>query len=733
MLSPHTGFLQDAAPDKKEQRRTSLVDCVLLGMFWILAVAAVNPIGEFPLNDDFAFAQTVRQLYQNGIYQQPSWGSMTFISQSLWGLLFCLPAGFSFTALRFSTIILGFAGVSSTYFLLRELGGGRSQAWIGSLAVASNPIYFALSHTFMTDVPFTAANTLAAYFFVRAIKSDSVIPIVAATFFGLLGMLCRQIGIVLMIIFCIVYPMQKGLSLRSIARAGLPLLIALLALFAFEHWLTATHTMPKQYNAPADWMRVTYSKRSWSQLLLHSFLNLVAVLLYAGLFLGPFLIVISGRYVPRLAPKIVRRIVVMALLIFLGAILTIGKPMPVLQNILVPEGIGPVTLHDSYILGISSAPTLPGWFWILVTCASVVGAVVLVLFVVDGVSNSRTLSFLFLISVSAVLLAPIVLIGVWDRYVLPALPLLMGATLLAAGNRPAHAPRQVFQYVCILTILITSLFSISITHDYLQWNRTRWEALNELRTKEGIDASQIDGGMEYNGWYLYDPEYKRSPDKSWWWVHGNQYMIAMQEVSGYEAIRTYPYSRWVPPNQYWLLLLRKTNSTAANVHKPRGLGQIFQPDPARENFSFFMLGVALQSEHPEKDCFELAFESAMGQGDTASQLLYVEQKSAEIQNLRGYQKDFRAGLSQIARIILNAQLAFESKQDAWHSVYNNDRFREEFSSALVSFQNSGDIGKAILKQLEKAGKKIDRNNDSVFSDQEIKSFLTPKLQAKNSQ
>ena len=42
------------------------------------------------------------------------------------------------------------------YFLLRRLGASRGLAVLGALLLGFNPIYFALSFTFMTDVPFTA-------------------------------------------------------------------------------------------------------------------------------------------------------------------------------------------------------------------------------------------------------------------------------------------------------------------------------------------------------------------------------------------------------------------------------------------------------------------------------------------------------------------------------------------------------------------------------------------------
>ncbi len=71
------------------------------------------------------------------------------------------------------TLIFGLAGVGATYFILKEVGLSRGVCLIGSLTLALNPIYFSLSYTFMTDVPFYTVFVLSAYFFLRSIRTDS--------------------------------------------------------------------------------------------------------------------------------------------------------------------------------------------------------------------------------------------------------------------------------------------------------------------------------------------------------------------------------------------------------------------------------------------------------------------------------------------------------------------------------------------------------------------------------
>ena len=71
-----------------------------------VAVVLVNPVGDFPLNDDWSYGSAVKGLVEQGVYRLSDWTAMPLLTQVLWGSLFSLPAGFSFTALRFSTLAM---------------------------------------------------------------------------------------------------------------------------------------------------------------------------------------------------------------------------------------------------------------------------------------------------------------------------------------------------------------------------------------------------------------------------------------------------------------------------------------------------------------------------------------------------------------------------------------------------------------------------------------------------
>ena len=114
----------------------------------------------------------------------------------------------------------------------------------------------------------------------------------------------------------------------------------------------------------------------------------------------------------------------------------------------------------------------------------------------------------------------------------------------ALGQRPTRARLVLCAWCCWRASV---LLQRAGTRDYLAWNRVRWKALNDLLADGKVTAADVDGGFEFNGWYLYDPAYQAEPGKSWYWVNRDSYLLAFAEMPGRSAVREYPYPHWLPP------------------------------------------------------------------------------------------------------------------------------------------------------------------------------------------
>ena len=140
---------------------------IILVLLWVISALIINPIGEFPLNDDWAYAKSVFILCQKGEIYFGNWPAMTLIAQILYGAAFCKIFGLSFTVLRISVLLLGLAGIIAFYFLSLKFTRNSLFSFISSALIGFNPLYFSLCYTFMTDVPFIVCLVFSTFFYYR--------------------------------------------------------------------------------------------------------------------------------------------------------------------------------------------------------------------------------------------------------------------------------------------------------------------------------------------------------------------------------------------------------------------------------------------------------------------------------------------------------------------------------------------------------------------------------------
>ena len=544
-----------------------LLMVLLIVGLWVLAILLINPRGEFPLNDDWCYAGTVKALLEGGGLKLSGCSSTNIIAQVLWGALFCLPFGFSFVALRISTLTLGVIGVLAFYGLLREIGADRGTALFGALLLAFNPLYLVLSYTFMPDVPFTAVSLVSFYFLVRGMKRNLRLEIAAGLFFACLALLIRQNGLAIFIAFGLAYLAKSGLRLRNIVLAGIPVALGCGVQLLWQLWLNYKHFSLPVYARQGRWI---LSPDLSGQGATSFARGLVIIAVYLGLFLLPLLLFV-GR--TKLAELCRSRLLNLAAVLFAvwAAFLLRHQQMPFLPNVLYDLGLGPATLRDSFLLKLPSLPTAGKTFWSVVAFVGLAGAFVLIqmTFLAFGeavnilpISATKRAPLVLLFASGLIYLVPMAVLFInidlaFDRYLLFLVPLGIAIVILLVSNVSLGQAGPAFRTVAIASLVLYGTFSIAGTHDYLSWNRARWQALNNLAA-ERVTPIDIDGGFEFNGWYLYDLDYIPRLKKSWWWVFRDDFMVTFGPVPEFTEIRRYPFRRWLPPGEGNILVLRRS-------------------------------------------------------------------------------------------------------------------------------------------------------------------------------
>jgi len=553
-----------------------VIDFFLLTVFWLMSLVVVDPTGNFPLYDDWSYALTVKHLLATGTYQPTGFAAMTLIVNVLWGGAFCLLAGFSFVVLRFSTLFASWLGILSVYWLMRECRQPRGVTLLATLVFAFDPAYYFLSNTFMTDVLFIDLTVFAAIFFLKDLERRSNARLFMATIFSLAAVMSRQIGLAVPLAFAIVSILQQGGKARAACRAVMPLILCVVALIGFEQWLARTGRLPALYNYKTETLvEAIGHPAKLAGVFAHS---CYLCLMYLGFALSPILCL----SLPRLRSNHKHWWVLCAWLAAALTGLTIvnglcgkGFTMPLSNNVVHRSGLGPLTLRDAFF--VNTTPMLPEFFWLAVTMISVAGATILasrIIFLAGGAVrkllpfqlDSNEAGGLFLVLAGVVYLLPFFINGFVDRYLLPAVPFLMAGVLIhlpqsAAQTRPQPRAMLAGFAPAKLTgaLLLAGFIGYGVcgTRDYLAWNRARWVALNDLMQKDKVLPSAIDGGFEFNGYYLYRPDYKIDPKKSWWWVDDDDYLITFHPTTNYSVYRTYPYTHWMPPYTGTICVLKR--------------------------------------------------------------------------------------------------------------------------------------------------------------------------------
>jgi hypothetical protein len=556
-----------------------LADLLFITVLCSVTCLVVNPIGNFPLNDDWVYGRAVEQLLRAGDYRPLDLATPTLLSNVLWGALFCLPGGFSFTALRLSTLVAALLGVIGSYILVRDLNQPRWLALSISLVLAFNPIYYALSHTFMTDVPFIAVAVWSAVFLSRSLRSGSEAQMLIGTLLALVATLSRNLAMFLPLAFALTMMLKSKLTLRVVVRAVFPLFLCSGFFFGFEHWLKVSGRLPalSDYQVKLLLHGLADPRRFLPQL----FINYYFALVYLGFFLFPILLlrlrdlmfIRNGRAWSLMSIGIAAMAAGATLQVTGFSLQANGLALPseVPGNILVKSGIGPITLRDTFELNLDHMSALPDGLWIVATGMALTGAVLLIAklsllvsahfpkIIYRNLSSNDDAVGVFLILCAIIYLTAVIAAGFYDRYLIPCLPFI-ATGIIALSGKCLNVPPGEFKYtrhIAFAVVGVFGLFAVGATRDYLTWNRIRWLALQHLILNDGVHASDIDGGYEFNGYYLYNVHYKESPGRSAWWVAGDTYQIGFGGVPGYTVFRNYTYQNWLLPRRQAVVVLRR--------------------------------------------------------------------------------------------------------------------------------------------------------------------------------
>jgi hypothetical protein len=511
-----------------------LVDCGLILACGALLALLVRPFQDTPFVDDWVYGWSVQHLLAGDGLAVMEWSSHANLAHVLWGTLFCLPFGFSFTALRISTWTAALVGLCGFYLLLRALGVERRHAVLGTALLGLNPVFFILSATFMTDVPFVTLEIWATLALVTAIARHDERRLWLFALVCSAAMAVRVVGVVLPIAAVLVLLTHGGTWGRVPRR--LALAAAPLAFFALLAWWSASHLV---HIADLTWVpgSPTFRKRFLLESLPSLPAFLVKTILCAAATLGIALLPLVAAAAHR---RHVRPAAVAStfLLLLVGIAWLAGMTWP---ETLAPGFVwtwGELGATEQLVAGLPS-PLMPPAIAHLATLLALMSSAV-----ATAIAWRRLRAgdaFLAWSLVGHVALAAFLWLF-YDRYLLAILPLVIALVLRGAP--------QLRERTMVAGVVVLGLMSVLGTRDHLAYNTALWHAVDGLRAA-GVPEDQIDAGYVVDGWFHFArPEHAPRDASgqrifSWLTAPGGllPWQIANRPLPGWQVTETVPYTR----------------------------------------------------------------------------------------------------------------------------------------------------------------------------------------------
>lgn len=519
---------------------------LLLAALLALIVLAIDPRGDFPLNDDWNFALGTWWFADHGEFRFARFTGMSLRAQIVWGALWTWAFGKSFEVLRVSTIALAFVSAFLFHALLARTSISRSVRLLASIAFIASPYFIWSTHTYMTQIPFLTANLAAVLAWVIGAEKRSSWWFVAGALGAIVACFIRQSGVATLAAGAAVLLVVWARSDRRFRiAASLSLVVAGALLLYLLMATQLLHGRPEEFALRLglfDQGIVAAVRKIASQ----TIVNFAFIMQYATLaLLGVMVALASGR----LDRKTLAIALVVALPITWGAstMATMRGPLPydIHGNILMGAGLGPPTLRDVWVFRYPVPRPMPlALRWVLTVGTVLAASLAIARFaraipmMLRGWPERDRIAWMagagMFAGGSAILFTTDIF---FDRYALDAA---WSLALLAPLTTRWTRARLIAASLLTAGVLV---FSTVATSDYLAWNRARWEAFDRLRAR-GVTLAQMDGGYEINQYLIGGFDGPAFLKKGQFSVIDDEWILSFREVDGYRTVDRVDYDRW---------------------------------------------------------------------------------------------------------------------------------------------------------------------------------------------
>jgi hypothetical protein len=259
---------------------------LLIGTLTIISYILVKPIGEYAIDDDWAYVKSLSHLHFEGRLKILDWNPMSLIGHLFWGILFTKLFGFSFTVTKISVVGVLLIECLTLAAFLRRFQVSLSCGLMAILTIFFNPLHFYHSFLYDTDIPAIAWQLLSLFFYLRALekqKRGQSRDLILGSIFGSLAFLVRQNGLLVVaafFIYLLLWGREKLTSFRIlISSFSLPLATFVI----FQYWYNTVHGPTEAFVKSSQALLNSILSPSLELIAAYSFF----LMMYLGFFLVP--------------------------------------------------------------------------------------------------------------------------------------------------------------------------------------------------------------------------------------------------------------------------------------------------------------------------------------------------------------------------------------------------------------------------------------------------------------
>jgi hypothetical protein len=524
---------------------------------YIVAEILVNPIGEFPLNDDWCYTHIVVSFDKSGQLLFGNFPSMSLATHILWGWLMTKLLGFSFFTLRLSTMIAAVAGCAFLNKLIIQVSGNKILGLLACVVLMYCPIFFSLTNTYMTDVTFNTLAIICFYFLYNYFKTENIYMFWAFVVCSAATTLVRQYGASFPAAFFFAVVFSRSRNLKNILLSLLSVLIVTACLKIFESYLEERlpeHSSYK-FSGKFDFLK----SELWQKLAHESNMRYKETVRLILIYTCPFALLFVVSIVRK--AKLARTIFFLLFSATATWFFFLEQGMSS-ANIFSYMNLGPETFYETFR---GSRHNHYPYFEKFITGFKFVMVVVSIFVLLNGLSDfikklkkgKDPLLVFFLVVLFSYVFMIFITDSFFDRYYL--LPITIGIVLLSY-----YFPKYSYNYFpSALPLLLFVWICVAGTKDYLEWNRQRWDAYRFAREELHAQKQRINGGFEVNCW--------NEGDGGGWRDFSNlenfDYLIQFNKENNFEPVMAFPFQRYFPYTRDRLYVFAKKNPPQTRCQK----------------------------------------------------------------------------------------------------------------------------------------------------------------------